>query len=69
MRREEALERIARLRPQLGEMAVRSLFVLGSVARGDSAVGSDIDLLVDFDRPVGLPDLRHTVDHEAIRAA
>lgn len=96
MRREEALEKIARLRPQLDEMGVRSLFVFGSVARGEAAAGSDIDLLVEFDRPVGLfhfvrlrdllgrelgvdvdlvtrdalsPDLRHSVDHEAIRAA
>lgn len=54
VRREEALAKIARLRPRLGEMGVRSLFVFGSVARGEAAGGSDIDLLVEFDLPVGL---------------
>lgn len=54
MRREEALQKIARLRQELDDLAVRSLFVFGSVARGEAARDSDIDLLVEFDRPVGL---------------
>ncbi len=33
---------------------VRSLSLFGSVARDEAAEGSDVDLLVDFDRPVGL---------------
>lgn len=28
--------------------------LFGSVARGDASLASDIDLLVEFDRPVGL---------------
>lgn len=54
MKREEALERIARLTPQLQQMGVASLYVFGSVARGEAGGGSDIDLFVEFDRPVGL---------------
>lgn len=54
MKRDEALARISRLKPQLTEMAVRSLFVFGSVARGEAAAASDVDLLVEFERPVGL---------------
>jgi len=33
---------------------VRSLDLFGSIARGDSGADSDVDLLVEFDRPVGL---------------
>jgi predicted nucleotidyltransferase len=33
---------------------VRSLALFGSVARGDSSPTSDVDLLVEFDLPVGL---------------
>jgi predicted nucleotidyltransferase len=35
-------------------LGVRSLDLFGSVARGDAGPGSDVDLLVEFDRPVGL---------------
>ena len=33
---------------------VRSLALFGSVARDEATPASDVDLLVDFDRPVGL---------------
>ncbi len=33
---------------------MRSLDLFGSIARGDSGGNSDVDLLVEFDRPVGL---------------
>jgi uncharacterized protein len=32
---------------------VRSLLLFGSLARGDATDESDVDLLVDFDRPTG----------------
>jgi len=35
-------------------MGVRSLALFGSTARGDSGEDSDVDLLVEFDRPIGL---------------
>ncbi len=39
---------------ELGRVGVRSLALFGSTARGTAAPSSDIDLLVDFERPVGL---------------
>lgn len=33
---------------------VKSLAVFGSFARGESTPNSDIDLLVEFDQPIGL---------------
>jgi predicted nucleotidyltransferase len=38
----------------LRQRGVKSLAVFGSVARGEAAASSDIDVLVEFDRPVGL---------------
>jgi predicted nucleotidyltransferase len=35
------------------ESGVRSLSVFGSVARDEADASSDVDLLVEFDRPVG----------------
>ena len=39
---------------ELKALGVRSLEIFGSVARGDAGPGSDVDLLVEFDRPIGL---------------
>ncbi len=36
------------------EYNVKNLGVFGSVARGDNTMASDIDLLVEFVRPIGL---------------
>jgi len=52
--REEVQRLLAKQRAELTSLRVRSLHVFGSVARGDSAPDSDVDLLVDFDRPIGL---------------
>jgi hypothetical protein len=41
-------------RADLKRRGVKSLAIFGSVARGEASGGSDIDLLVEFDRPVGL---------------
>jgi predicted nucleotidyltransferase len=38
----------------LHQRGVRSLAVFGSLARGEETSASDIDVLVEFDRPVGL---------------
>ena len=47
--------------------AVRSLALFGSVARGETGRGSDIDLLIDFERPIGLLHFARTARHlEAI---
>ena len=39
---------------KLREHGVKSLAVFGSVARGEASYSSDIDFLVEFDRPIGL---------------
>lgn len=36
------------------EFNVKSLAIFGSVARNEALDASDVDLLVEFDRPVGL---------------
>lgn len=54
MTREEVIRRLAETRAELAGLGVRSLNLFGSVARGESGPDSDVDLLVDFDRPIGL---------------
>jgi len=42
---------------ELRSMGVASLAVFGSTVRDEARGDSDVDLLVDFDRPVGLFDV------------
>jgi uncharacterized protein len=53
MRRSEALRIIAQHERELRDLGVRSLSLFGSVARDQAGPGSDVDMLVEFDRPVG----------------
>lgn len=41
-------------RLELDRHGVKSLAVFGSVARGEATENSDLDVLVEFSRPVGL---------------
>jgi hypothetical protein len=50
----ELEKKLAAYREELKEMGVVSLAVFGSVVRNESTPQSDIDLLVEFDRDVGL---------------
>jgi len=54
MTRDEVLRRLAEGRAELAQLGVRSLDLFGSVARGEAGSGSDVDLLVEFDRAIGL---------------
>ena len=54
MRRQEILNTLATHRVKLREMGIGSLSLFGSVARDEAADTSDVDLLVVFNRPVGL---------------
>jgi len=54
MQRQEVLDRLASHRGELNELGVQSLALFGSVARDEASPESDVDLLVSFDRPVGL---------------
>ncbi len=54
MRQQEALAVLANHQNTLKAFGVKSLMVFGSVARDEARIDSDVDLLVEFDRPVGL---------------
>ncbi|MBP5974150.1 nucleotidyltransferase family protein [Brasilonema sp. CT11] len=56
MKRDEVLAIVAVHRKQLQAMGVKSLELFGSVARDEAGPDSDVDFLVEFDRPVGLFD-------------
>ncbi len=54
MKRQEALDILASHAAELRGHAVASLSLFGSVARDEATDVSDVDLLVEFDREVGL---------------
>ena len=54
MRRQEALVILHTHHETLKSFGVKSLALFGSVARDEARSDSDVDLLVEFDRPVGL---------------
>ncbi len=54
VRRQEALTLLAKHQNTLKGFGVKSLMLFGSVARDEARPDSDVDLLVEFDRPVGL---------------
>jgi len=56
MTRHEVIEKLAAHRDELREMGVASLALFGSVARDEAGDVSDVDLLVEFDRSIGLFD-------------
>ena len=54
MKREEVVEILRKQKADLSQQyGVKSLALFGSVARGQATSSSDVDLLVEFDRPVG----------------
>ncbi len=58
MTRDEALQILREYQDKLAERyGVRSLALFGSVARDEATAASDVDLLVDFDQPIGLFEL------------
>jgi predicted nucleotidyltransferase len=55
MKRAEVLRILRERRGELAEQyGVKSLALFGSVARDEAGSDSDVDLLVEFDRPTGL---------------
>jgi len=52
--REAVLAKLEGHRKDLSRLGVKSLALFGSTARGDARPDSDVDLLVEFDHPVGL---------------
>ena len=53
MRRDVVLKALESHAAELQRFGVKSLRLFGSVARDEGGDGSDVDLLVDFDRPPG----------------
>lgn len=54
MRRDEVLAIIAAHQEELKAMGVRSLDLFGSVARDEATPESDVDFLVEVERPMGI---------------
>jgi uncharacterized protein len=54
MRRDEALAILETHREELRRRGVKSLAVFGSVARDEARPDSDVDLLLELERPMGL---------------
>jgi predicted nucleotidyltransferase len=54
MRRDEALRLLKEHRAELESMGVTSIALFGSVARDEAGPDSDIDVLVEIRRPMGL---------------
>lgn len=49
MRRDEALDLLARMRPALAELGVTQIALFGSVARDEAGPASDVDVLIDLE--------------------
>jgi predicted nucleotidyltransferase len=54
MATETPLEILRHHQKELHEAGVKSLKFFGSVVRGEARADSDIDILVEFSRPIGL---------------
>ncbi len=63
--RERVIGSIAAHRQELEELGVRSIALFGSVARGDQKAGSDVDVLVEVERPAGLLTYARIENHLA----
>jgi uncharacterized protein len=64
MKREEVRQILQEHQAELTQKyGVRSLALFGSVARDEAGPASDVDLLVEFDRPVGYFGLFALQDH------
>ena len=59
MNRQQVTDILSTNSKQIKAAGVRSISVFGSVARGQAAEHSDIDLLVEFNKPVGLLGFCH----------
>ncbi len=55
--------RLAERSRALNQLGVKSLAVFGSVARNEATTGSDVDLLVEFARSIGLFEFVHVKNY------
>lgn len=54
MERDEILALLKSHKRRLKKFSIHSLSIFGSVARDQARKNSDVDILVDFEKPVGL---------------
>jgi uncharacterized protein len=54
MKKQEILDRLGAHRDELRSSGVKSVALFGSAAKDEATDTSDVDLLVEFDRPTGL---------------
>lgn len=54
LKREDVIELLNTYKSSLKDFKVKSLLIFGSVARDEANVESDVDLLVEFEKTVGL---------------
>src|SRR5512141_1964744 len=54
MERDKILAQLKSRKRQLKKFGIHSLSIFGSVARDQAHKNSDVDILVDFEKPVGL---------------
>ncbi len=54
MRRDEALTILRAHKAEIEQLGVTAIWIFGSVARGEARPDSDVDILVEPSRPLGL---------------
>lgn len=62
--KQELIQRLVAHREELRAQGVKSLGLFGSVARGEAVQASDVDVVVELNRPMGLfglSDLKHLI--------
>ena len=53
MTRSEAIQILISHQNELNKMGIKSLALFGSVGRDEAAPASDVDILIEFSRPIG----------------
>ena len=56
MPRDDIMAILSKHQKEIRALGVQSLALFGSVVRGEEGPVSDVDLLVEFNKPVGLSD-------------
>ncbi|MBI4966362.1 MAG: nucleotidyltransferase family protein [Desulfomonile tiedjei] len=65
MTKQEVIKRLVAHQDELQAQGVKSLALFGSVARGAADQSSDVDVVVELNRPIGLfglSDLKHMIE-------
>ena len=51
---QDIIKTLSTHKPELQSLSVRSLWIFGSAARGQATEHSDVDMLIEFERQIGL---------------